>query len=61
MVFSKGFLINIGFKPNSDQIMYSALRDVQMNQNNNASILEDRRGKHEPEPKPIIKLFASRS
>ena len=61
MMFSKGFLINIGSKPKSDQIMYSALRDVQMNQNNDASILEDRRGKHEPEPKPIIKLFASRS
>ena len=49
MVFSKDFLINIGFKPNSFQIIYSALRDVQMNQNNDASILEDRRGKHEPE------------
>ena len=61
MVFSKGFLINIGFKLNSDQIIYSALRDVQMNQNNDASILEDRRGKHESEHKPIIKLFASRS
>ena len=58
-MFSKGFLINIGFKPNSDQIMYRALRDVQMNQNTDASILEDRRGKHEPEHKPIIKLFAS--
>ena len=56
MVFSKGFLINIGFKPNSDKIMH-----VQMNQNNDASILVDRRGKHKPEHKPIIKLFVSRS
>ena len=61
MLFSKGFLINVGFKPNSDKIMHSALRDVQMNQNNDASILEDRRGKHKPEHKPIIQLFASRS
>ena len=56
MVFSIGFLINIGFKPNSDKIMH-----VQMNQNNDASILVDRRGKHKPEHKPIIKLFVSRS
>ena len=42
MVFSKGYLINIGFKPNNDKIIYSALRDAQMNQNNDASILEDR-------------------
>ena len=61
MVFLKGNLINIGFKPNNDKIMYSALRNVQMNQNNDASILEDRRCKHEPEHKPIIQLFASRS
>ena len=61
MVFLKGFLINIGFKPNSDKIMYSGLRDVQMNQNNDASILEDRRRKHELEYRPIIQLFASRS
>ena len=60
MVFSKGHLINIGFKPNNDYIMYSALRNSQMNQNNHASILEDRRGKHEPEHKPVRKLFVSR-
>ena len=52
MVFSKGFLINLGFKPNSDKIMHSALRDIQMNQNNDVPILEDRRSKHEPEHKP---------
>ena len=50
------FFINIGFKPNSDKIMH-----VQMNQNNDASIFEVRRGKHKPEHKPIIKLFVSRS
>ena len=61
MVFSKGFLINIGFKPDSGKIMYSALRDVQMNQKNDASILEDRRVKHDPEHKPTIQLFVSRS
>ena len=61
MVFSKGYLINIGFKPNNDYIMYSVLRDVQVNQNNDASILEDRRGKHEPENIPVRKLFVSRS
>ena len=58
---SKSILINLGFKPNNDKILYSALRDIKMNQQNVAPILEERRGKHEPKHKPIMKLFANMS
>ena len=55
-VCKKFFLATFGFKANNDKIIRSALRDVQINQNNDAPPLEDRRGKHEPKHKISHKL-----
>ena len=50
-VCKKFFLSTLGFKPNNDKIIRSALRNVQINQNIDVAALEDRRGKHEPKHK----------